>query len=137
MPISLRTGPFTTIMLAKEVVELGKEGRPEAPRARMTGKCSGRAPAMTAMTASLSTVYLSRSSWVVTDIMPTHSSGLWSVPVSISATRSSVGRMIGRPSVQPLSRKRRWRFSSVSGSRRRGQTGLLKILGCSSASVRG
>ena len=35
-----------------DVVELGREGSSLAARARMTGRCSGPAPAMTAMTAT-------------------------------------------------------------------------------------
>ena len=57
IPISSRMGPFTTAILAKEVVELGKEGSPLAAIAKITGRCSGPAPAMTAFTATFSTVY--------------------------------------------------------------------------------
>ena len=57
MPISLRIGPFTTIMRPQEVVELGIDGSCEAASARITGKCSGRAPAITAIAATFSTVY--------------------------------------------------------------------------------
>ena len=42
------------------------------------------------------------------------------VPLSIRSTRSSVGRMTGRKSVQLLSMNSWRRFSSVSGSSRRG-----------------
>ena len=54
MPISLRIGPFTMIMFAIEVVELPKGAM--VAMARITGKYSGRAPAMTALTATFSTV---------------------------------------------------------------------------------
>jgi hypothetical protein len=51
---------------------------------------------------------------------PTISSGFLWVWVSMAATRSSVGSTIGSMSVQRFSRKTRCRFSSVSGSVRRG-----------------
>ena len=57
MPICLRIGPFTTIMFAAELVELPKEDAWETT-ARMVGKYSSFAPAMTAITAAFSTVSL-------------------------------------------------------------------------------
>ena len=89
---------------------------PVAPSARITGKYSGRAPAMTAFTATFSTVYSQYSRKWVERMRPTTSSGLRRVAASIAATRSSVGSTIGSLSVQLLSRKRRWSSSSVSGS---------------------
>jgi len=42
------------------------------------------------------------------------------VAFSIASTRSSVGSTTGRKSVQRFSTNSAWRFSSVSGSRKRG-----------------
>jgi len=55
MPISWRIGPFTTTMFAEELVVLPRAETPEAASARITGRYSGRAPAMTAFTATFST----------------------------------------------------------------------------------
>ena len=52
---SFRMGPLTTTMRANDVVEVYREGTPVEARARITGRCSGRAPAITALTATLST----------------------------------------------------------------------------------
>ena len=46
--------------------------------------------------------------------MPTTSSGLWLVPLSMASTFSRVGMMMGMVSVIPLSRKYCWRLSAVS-----------------------
>ena len=51
---------------------------------------------------------------------PTTLSGGWLVPLSIAATRSSVGSTIGRKSVQRFSRNSFSRFSSLSGGSSRG-----------------
>ena len=107
-------------MVASELVELPRALTPVAARARMTGKYSGRAPAMTAFTATFSTVYSQDSRKWVGRMRPTTSSGLRRVPASIAATRSSVGSTIGSMSVQWLSWNRRTRFSAVSGSASRG-----------------
>ena len=56
MPISLRIGPLTTTIAAIELVVLPRALTPLAARARITGKYSGRAPAITALTATFSTV---------------------------------------------------------------------------------
>ena len=56
IPISLTMGPFTTTILAKEEVELNIDVTPLDAIARMTGKYSGFAPAITAFTATISTV---------------------------------------------------------------------------------
>ncbi len=56
MPISWRIGPFTMTMRLKEVVEVKREVAPVEAMARMTGRYSGRAPAMTAQAATISTV---------------------------------------------------------------------------------
>ena len=76
MPISSRMGPFTMAMRENEVVELGMEASSLAASARMTGRCSGPAPAMTALTATFSTVYSSLSWSMVTVIRPTTSVGV-------------------------------------------------------------
>jgi len=56
MPISPTTGPLTTAILAKEEVELKREVTPLDAKARIVGKYSGLAPAITAFTATISTV---------------------------------------------------------------------------------
>ncbi len=57
MPISWRIGPLTTTMGAAELDVLLRAVISDAASARMTGKYSGLAPAMTAFTATFSTVY--------------------------------------------------------------------------------
>jgi len=79
-----------------EVVLLDLAVDPLAASARITGKYSGRAPAITAFTATFSTVYSQNSRNEVGRIRPTISSGAWLVPFSIAATRASVGSVIGR-----------------------------------------
>ena len=64
--------------------------------ARIAGKYSGRAPAITALTATFSTSYAQYSRKLVGRIRPMISSGAWLVFFSIASTRSSVGRTIGR-----------------------------------------
>ncbi len=53
--ISLRIGPLTTTILAQEFVEVKSEVAPVEAMAKITGKCSGLAPAITALTATFST----------------------------------------------------------------------------------
>src|SRR5687767_4766353 len=96
MPISWRIGPFTATMAAIELVVLPRALTPVDARARITGKYSGRAPAMTALTATFSTVYSQYSRNAVGRSRPTIVSGGRLVPVSIASTRASVGRTIGR-----------------------------------------
>jgi hypothetical protein len=55
--ICSRMGPFTTTILAAEDVELRSEVAPVDAMARITGKYSGLAPAITALTATISTLY--------------------------------------------------------------------------------
>ena len=97
-----------------------RAARRSPPSARITGKYSGSAPAITALTATFSTVYSQCSRNWFERMWPTTSSGLRLVCASISATRFSVGRTIGSLSVQLFSRNRRCRFSSVSASTSRG-----------------
>ncbi len=92
MPISLRIGPLTTEIVANDVVLLDRAVWPLAAIARMTGRYSGRAPAMTALTATFSTVNSQNSRNRVGRIRPTTLSGGRLVPFNILATRSSVGR---------------------------------------------
>ena len=117
---SWRTGPLTTAMAAIALELLLRAVTPVAASARMTGKYSGRAPAITALTATFSTVYAQCSRKCVERMRPTISSGRRRVRASMAATRASVGRTIGSMSVQRFSRKSRWRLSSVSGSTSRG-----------------
>ena len=96
MPISRRIGPLTTEMVANEVVLLDRAVWPLAASARMTGRYSGRAPAMTALTATFSTVSSQNSRKRAGRIRPTTLSGGWRVPLSIFSTRSCVGSTTGR-----------------------------------------
>ena len=97
---------------------------PLAIAARITGRYSGRAPAITALTATFSTVNSQNSRNAVGRRRPTTSSRARLVPASIASTRSSVGSTIGRKSVQRSATKRRWRFSSVSGSSSAGRRAI-------------
>jgi hypothetical protein len=92
-------GPFSTIIRAKDVVDVKSEVTPVEARARITGKYSGFAPAITALAATISTVYSHASCGGDGRMVPTVSSALWLVPLSISATLSSVGSTMGSPSV--------------------------------------
>jgi hypothetical protein len=93
--ISLRTGPFTTTIAEEELDVDPRALTSEAASARMTGKYSGRAPAITAFTATLSTVYSQWPRNSVACMWPTTSSGLRLVAPSMAATRFSVGKTIG------------------------------------------
>ena len=99
MPISFRIGPLTTTMFPIEDMLLWRPVSPLEASARITGKCSGAAPAITAFTATFSTSKCQYSMPIVGRSLPTISSGAWLVPASIASTRSSVGRTIGRKSV--------------------------------------
>ena len=107
-------------MDAAELVVLARADAPVAASARMTGRYSGLAPAITALTATFSTVYSHASRVDVGRIWPTTVSGLRLVPANMAATRSSVGRMMGSMSVQLFSTNRPCRLSSVSWSTKRG-----------------
>src|SRR5690242_18076003 len=100
IPTSFLNGPFTTVIVAKELVLLDLAETPLAASARMAGKYSGFAPAITALTATFSTVNSQNSRNAVGRRRPTISSGGWLVPFSIACTRASVGSVIGRKSVQ-------------------------------------
>src|SRR5580658_3007164 len=115
MPISWRIGPLTTTIIAEELELDERAEYSEAASARMTGKYSGRAPAITAFTATCSTVYSQAARNSTGCKWPTTSSGLWLVALSIAPTRSRVGSTIGSLSVQLLSRKSCCSLSSVSG----------------------
>ena len=136
IPIAWRMGPFTTAIDATALELLPRAVTPVAARARITGKYSGRAPDITAFTATFSTVYCQYSRKCVERIRPTISSGLRRVRASMAATRSSVGSTMGRPSVQRFSRNSCSRFSAVSGSTSRGVERSNSI-GPRSASVKG
>ena len=120
MPISLRIGPLTRLIMASDVVLTERAVTPLAACARITGRYSGLAPAITALTATFSTVSSQNSRNEVGRSRPTTLSGGWLVPLSMAATRSSVGRMTGRKSVQLFSMNSFWRLSSVSGASSRG-----------------
>src|SRR5215467_7139181 len=135
MPIWWRIGPFTTTIAADELEVEPRADTCEAASARITGKYSGRAPAITAFTATFSTVYSQATRNSVGCICPATSSGLRLVCASMAATRFSVGRTMGSPSVQLFSRNCRWRLSSVSGSSRRGvvRSNVVVMLRCRSS----
>src|SRR5262245_48599735 len=98
-------GPLNTAMPAIDDVELDRALVCEAARARIAGNISGLAPAMTALTATVSTLYSHASRSPVTLILPTISVGACLVFLSIAATRSSVGMMMGSWSDQNRSSK--------------------------------
>jgi hypothetical protein len=75
MPISWRIGPLTTTMFPIEDMLLWRPVSPLEASARMTGKCSGAAPAMTAFTATFSTSKCQYSMPMVGRSLPTISSG--------------------------------------------------------------
>jgi hypothetical protein len=83
MPISWRIGPFTTVITEAGLDVLARAEMPVAARAKMIGKYSGLAPAITALTATFSTVYSHSPRFGVGRIRPTTSSGLRLVPASI------------------------------------------------------
>src|ERR1044072_7442905 len=56
IPISFRIGPLTTAIAAIDDVLLIRAENPLEASARITGRYSGLAPAMTALTATFSTV---------------------------------------------------------------------------------
>src|SRR5215208_8319587 len=118
--ISLRIGPLTTVIVANELVLLDLAEMPLDASARITGKYSGRAPAIAALTATFSTVNSQYSRKAVGRSRPITLSGGWLVPLSIASTRASVGSTIGSMSVQEFSWNNRWRLSSESGSISRG-----------------
>ena len=103
MPISFAIGPLTMISGATGCVVAWIESRLNAGSAsastavRMTGRYSGRQPAITALIAMRSTV---ASPWRGGSTATT-SRGSRSVKRRNSRTSSSVGGTIGRPSVQP------------------------------------
>src|SRR5262245_57360218 len=100
MPISWRIGPLTTTITEDELEVEPRADTCEAASARITGKYSGLAPAITAFTATFSTGYSHGARNSVPGMWATTSSGLWEVWASMPATRRSVGGTIGSPSVQ-------------------------------------
>src|SRR5688572_3284051 len=105
--ISLRIGPLMTGIVANEVVLLERAVMPLDASARITGRYSGLAPAITALTATFSTSNSQDSRKTVGRSRPTILSGEWLVPLSIAATRASVGSTIGSMSVQRFSSNNR------------------------------
>src|SRR5215467_1840607 len=115
MPIWCRIGPLTTTITADELELDERAESSDAASARITGKYSGRAPAITALTATCSTVNSHAARNSTGCMWPTTSSGRRLVPLSMASTRSRVGSTIGSLSVQLLSRNSFCRLSSVSG----------------------
>src|SRR5262249_11360127 len=105
MPMLRRTGPFT--MMRGEVAlvvpdwpcKLNRESHAASTTASSTGKYSGRHPAITAFTASFSTVARPK-------LGGTSATSVWrerDVVCSMRSTRSRVGGTTGSPSVTPRS----------------------------------
>src|SRR5512147_130469 len=84
MPISLRIGPLTTVITEAELDVLARAEMPVAARASRIGRYSGLQPAITALTATFSTVYSHRPRFGVGCMRPTTSSGLRLVPRSMA-----------------------------------------------------
>src|SRR5437867_459437 len=80
--------------------------------ARITGRCSGSAPAITAFAAMTSTLARPRRG----TRMAAMSSGRRGVPESMRATRSRVGGMAGSPSPHPCSMSHVWNSSISPGA---------------------
>ena len=100
MPISLRIGPLTTEIVANDVVLLDRAVWPLAAIARITGKYSGRAPAITALTATFSTVNSQNSRKRVGRIRPTTLSGGRLVPLQ-HPRDAFLGRQCDRQEIRP------------------------------------
>ena len=83
--------------------------------ASTTGRYSGRQPAITALIATFSTVHSARSGGSTHTTSP----GARDVPSSIRSTRSSVGGVTGRPSVQPRAKAASIGSSALPRSTRR------------------
>ena len=86
--------PLLRLMSGGGVVYQG--GRTLDPRFQFLAAQARRAPAMTAFTATFSTVNSHASRVCVGRIRPTTSARAWLVAASIASTRSSVGSTIGR-----------------------------------------
>ena len=115
IPTSAAIGPLTIVQIAAPPVLVVaawalKAGSSIAESPASTiGKYTGRHPAMTALMAAFSAV-TAIPRW---GTVPMTSSGSVTPPASImSSTRSGVGGTIGRPSVQPSSKKRSWTSTS-------------------------
>jgi len=111
--------PLTTAIAAIDDVELECASVCEAASARMAGNISGLAPAITALMATVSTVYCHASRSPVTRIFPTISLGFVMGGLEHRRDRSSVGMTMGSWSVQKRSSKYFWILSAVSGPIRR------------------
>ena len=121
MPMRRRIGPLTTStgpekkVVASRPCMLNWLVHAASTAVSTTGRYSGRQPAITALTATFSTVHSARSGGT----MATISSGARFVPSSIRVTRASVGGTTGRPSVQPRSNIASNASSSSARSTRR------------------
>ena len=136
MPMRPATGPLTTIIgpekyvVASRPCMLNSSVQAASTAASTTGRYSGRQPAMTALTATFSTVHSTRSGGTTV----TTSSGSRVVPSSIRSTRASVGGTTGSPSVQPRSKRASNSSSRAASSMRRLRSTLpLKRTASSSA----
>ena len=96
-------GPFTKISDPKGVVEGRSDGSAMEAIAKITGKYSGLAPAITGDDRNIGNRRFHQFMVSCRKTSATTSSGEAPVPCSIFLTRAAVGRMTGRPSVQPFS----------------------------------
>src|ERR1700689_2724436 len=98
-----RIGPLITAADTSELVELKSAEIPVEAIARIVGKYSGRAPAITALTAHCCTVndHAGKAPCAGV-ILPTTSSSLWLLALSIASPLSCVGMVIGMGSVLSL-----------------------------------
>ena len=95
-PLTMRSGEHGCVVVCT-AWRLNAGSASASSAAMTTGRCSGSAPAMTALTATHSTVATpSRGASTATT-----SSRRRRVPATIRATRSAVGGITGSPSPQP------------------------------------
>src|ERR1700723_3036258 len=89
-------GPFSITMRVNDDVELNSDGWPEAEIARITGRYSGVAPAITALMATCLTVNVHEGCAPCAALnFPMPSSGLWLLSLSIASPLFPVGRVVG------------------------------------------
>ena len=137
MPSSVDTGPLMRMRGAAPAVvaatppTLYSAVRAARTEASTTGMWTGVAPAITALAATFSTVTVPSPG----GMMPRTSSGGRLTALTMTATRSSVGGITGRPSLQPRSKKRRFTSSNDASTCRRLALMLaLLVMTCLSSS---
>ena len=121
IPMRPTAGPFTTstgptlMVVASTPCMLNSSVQAASSAAITTGRCSGSHPAITALTATFSTMHSTR----LGGITATRSDGSRVVPSSIRSTLASVGGTTGRPSDQPRSHIASQVSSNAASSTRR------------------